>query len=341
MDQQSLENSTPQSQDKLQDQQQSSLQSTQASVPSAQLDESESSKLRRKARRRKVTRRTLSVLPSMLTLGNLLCGFVAIFIASRPADTALPMDWSPLTYAGILIFLGMVFDGLDGSVARMTHATSSLGEQLDSMADMVTFGVAPAFLAVQVIGVQTPYLAEHTDLLFDRVVLVIACIYVACTALRLARFNVEVIQPEESDHLSFKGLPSPGAAGTVASLVLLHQHLIDQYIKTHELAENLWMPTPARLAGFAMVGIMMLAAFAMVSKLRYLHVVNRYIAGRHAKIGTLAKLVVVLLLLAVYPRQALAAGFCLYALSAPTAWLWQRVFKRNKNNPPAENVTGG
>lgn len=315
MDQQSLENSTSQP-----------------------LDESESSKLRRKARRRRVTRRTLSVLPSMLTLGNLLCGFVAVFLASRPADTVLPMGWSPLTYAAILIFLGMVFDGLDGSVARMTHSTSSLGEQLDSMADMVTFGVAPAFLAVQVIGVQTPYLAEQADPYFGRVVLVIACIYVACTALRLARFNVEVVQPEESDHLSFKGLPSPGAAGTVASLALLHQHLI---APNHELNEAAGALSPAGLAAFVMVGIMMLAAFAMVSKLRYLHVVNRYIAGRHAKIGTLAKLVVVLLLLAVYPRQALAAGFCLYALSAPAAWLWQRVFKRNKNNPPAENATGG
>lgn len=294
---------------------------------------SDTPRMRRRAKRRRATRRTLSVLPSMLTLGNLLCGFAAVFLASRPTEMqiALPMGWSALTYAGILIFLGMVFDGLDGSVARMTHSTSILGEQLDSMADMVTFGVAPAFLAVQVIGVQTPYLAEHTNPLFDRVVLVIACIYVACTALRLARFNVEVTQPEESDHLSFKGLPSPGAAGTVASLVLLHQHFIAQFIKTHQDTDILWLPTPARLAGFAMVGIMMLAAFAMVSKLRYLHVVNKYIAGRHAKIGTVARLVVIVLLLAVYPRQALAAGFCLYALSAPAAWVWQKVFTRNRN----------
>lgn len=295
----------------------------------------EDDKLRRRARRRRATRRTLSVLPSMLTLGNLISGFAAIFLASRPAITELPMGWTPLTYAGIMIFLGMVFDGLDGSVARMTHATSVLGEQLDSMADMVTFGVAPAFLAVQVIGVQTPYLAEHTDLLFDRVVLVIACIYVACTALRLARFNVEVNLPSETDHQSFKGLPSPGAAGTVASLVLLHQHLIAEFIKKHEDLETLWLPAPARIAGFAMVGIMMLAAFAMVSKLRYVHVVNRYIAGKRAKIGTLAKLVIVLLLLAVYPRQALAAGFCLYALSAPATWLWQRVIRRKGTDTQA------
>lgn len=284
---------------------------------------------RRRSRRRRATRRTLSVLPSMLTLGNLLCGFASVFLASRPEDTQLPMGWSPLTYAAIMIFMGMVFDGLDGSVARMAHATSGLGEQLDSMADMVTFGVAPAFLAVQLVGVQTPYLAVKSDLTFDRVVMVIAGIYVACTALRLARFNVETHQPEEEDHLSFKGLPSPGAAGTVASLVLLQQHLIFIFVKDHPPADAPWlMPTTARMAELAILPIMLLAAFAMVSKLRYVHVVNRYIARQRAKLGTIAKAVIILLLLAIFPRQALAAGFCLYALSAPGAWVWKRVMRR-------------
>lgn len=285
----------------------------------------------KRLKRLRATRKTLGVLPSMLTLGNLLCGFVSVFLASRPADTALPMGWTPLTYAGIMIFLGMLLDGLDGSVARMTRTTSTLGEQLDSMADMVTFGVAPAFLAVQLVGVQTPYLAVHTDLLFDRVVLVIACIYVACTALRLARFNVEVHQPLEKDHGSFKGLPSPGAAGTVASLALLHQHLLAVFHLKHENMDMLWMPTPARLASVAMVVIMLLAAFAMVSKLRYAHIVNRLVGSQRAKISTLVKFVVVLLILAIYPRQSLAAAFCLYALSAPIVWVKDHLLFWKKN----------
>ena len=93
------------------------------------------------------------------------------------------------------------------------------------MADMVTFGVAPAFLAVQLIGVETPFVSMANDQMFDRVVVMVACIYVACTALRLARFNIiQATEADKTNHLSFEGLPSPGAAGTVASLVLLHQH---------------------------------------------------------------------------------------------------------------------
>lgn len=295
---------------------------------------------RKRARRRQAAHRTLSVLPTMLTLGNLLCGFASVFLSSRPENTTLPMGWSPLTYAAIFIFLGMLFDGLDGSVARMARATSKLGEQLDSMADMVTFGVAPAFLAVQLVGVETPYLSVPADLTFDRVAMVIACIYVACTALRLARFNVEVSQPSESDHMSFKGLPSPGAAGTVASMVLLHQHLIASYLRQHQDdPEVMGVPITATAVGIAMIGIMMLAAFAMVSKLRYVHLVNRYIAGRRARVGTVARMVIALLLLAVFPQHALAAGFSLYALSAPSVWVWNKLFKRDQTGaaptPPA------
>lgn len=79
----------------------------------------------------------------MLTLGNVLCGFVAIFWASLPADADFPFNWTPLTFAAMAIFAGMVFDGFDGRVARLTNSTSAFGAQLDSMADMVTFGLAP------------------------------------------------------------------------------------------------------------------------------------------------------------------------------------------------------
>ena len=252
----------------------------------------------------------------MFTLGNLLCGFGSVFYASRDLQADVPLGWTPLTFSAVFIFLGMVLDALDGRIARLTHTTSDLGEQLDSMADMVTFGVAPAFLAVQLIGVETPFISTDSDRLFDRVVVIFACIYVACAALRLARFNLEIKKPEEADHNSFRGLPSPGAAGTVASLVLLHQHFrIDR-------------PDPmywtVRLAAFAMVSIMLLAGFAMVSRLRYAHVVNRYFRG-HAHFGTLAKIVVISLLFFIHPQGVLATGFAVYALSAPTAWCVQKL----------------
>src|SRR5690606_15347871 len=109
---------------------------------------------RLRLRRRPARRRSIALLPTLCTLGSALCGFLAVFFASRAPDTVMLWNWTPLTFAAVFIFLGMVLDALDGRLARMTRSTSSFGEQLDSMADMVTFGVAPAFLAVQLIGLE-------------------------------------------------------------------------------------------------------------------------------------------------------------------------------------------
>lgn len=287
------------------------------------------------SRRRRVARRTVAVLPTLFTLSNLLCGFAAIFAASRPAQAQLPFDWTPLTFAAIFIFLGMLMDGLDGRIARLTRSTSGLGEQLDSMADMVTFGIAPAFLAVQLVRVDLPYAAQSAaqDSYFDRVAFVVACIYVACAALRLARFNLELGAADDPGHNHFKGLPSPGAAGTVASLALLHQHLFARQM-LHDPFES-W---PVTLAAVGMVAIMLLAALAMVSQFRYVHLVNRYVRGR-APVGTLAKAIAVGLLLLVHPQGALAAAFALYAISAPAASLYRRfIGAGNRNKRPAALV---
>lgn len=277
--------------------------------------------LRPMRRRRRAARATITLLPTLLTLSNLLSGAAAIFIASRPTGEPLPFEWTNLTWAASFIFLGMVFDGLDGRIARMTHNTSDLGEQLDSMADMVTFGMAPAFIAVQLAltDVGLPYLGSlQADNIFNRTALVVGAIYVACTALRLARFNIELGRPIESDHMSFKGLPSPGAAGTVASVVLLHQHILADTDPDH------WTITASAVV---MVAIMLLAAVGMVSRLRYAHLMNRYFRGQ-AKFATVVRVVVLLLLLAIHPQLALAGAFCIYALSAPSVWAWRRGVRR-------------
>ncbi|MDH3583938.1 MAG: phosphatidylcholine/phosphatidylserine synthase [Phycisphaerae bacterium] len=249
--------------------------------------------------------RMIRVLPSVLTLGNLLCGFASIFYASRNPDT-LGFHQSQLPIAAMLIFLGMIFDALDGRMARLTGQTSELGEQLDSMADMVTFGAAPAFLVIQMVGlvgdVGTPFFGSaKADTLFGRAVFVVSGAYVACCALRLARFNIEIDQPEEADHLSFKGLPSPAAAGTVASLVLLHESLLADF------------PDVARVTAIGLVLISLLAAVAMVSRLRYTHLLNRYLRDR-APFEYLATAVLVLVPLLLKPKIAIAAGFVLYSI---------------------------
>jgi CDP-diacylglycerol--serine O-phosphatidyltransferase len=282
----------------------------------------------RSSRRRRAARRTVSVLPTLFTLANLLAGFLSIFFASRMGHGT---GWSPLTYAAAMVFVGMAMDGLDGRIARMTRSTSDLGAQLDSMADMVTFGVAPAFMAVQLVAVNAPFVGDTSaDFLFDRFALVAAGIYVACAALRLARFNIEIHKPTESDHGSFKGLPSPGAAGTVASLVLLHQLHLAKHLKAFPDASM--TPMYLRVAPVVMVLVMLLVAFAMVSRWRYLHLMNRYLRGRAGI--TRIRNYVMMLLLAIRPAESLAAFFVLYAFSAPAMSAYQFLSGRRVGNPP-------
>jgi CDP-diacylglycerol---serine O-phosphatidyltransferase len=285
--------------------------------------------------RRKPVRRTIMVLPTLFTLANVLCGFMAIFIASRaPLNSSDPvppvLGMSLFTAAVCFIFLGMLMDALDGQVARMTKSTSSFGEQLDSMADMVTFGIAPAFIAIKLIAIRLPFDPTNTGgiAIFDRTAFAIALIYVSCTAIRLARFNVEVHLPTEADHSGFKGIPSPGAAGTVASLVLLHQSLVSTLDQGHWLLKA--MPV-------FIVWIMLLVAFAMVSRLRYAHLANRLIKNRgKARINTVIWLVIVVIFLAIAPQASLAVGFTLYALSAPTLYAYRKLtgYKPPVAQPP-------
>lgn len=267
--------------------------------------------------RRRLRVKTVGVLPSMLTLGNLLCGSAAIFYASRPQNVQVLSEWQPLSVAAILIFTGILLDALDGRVARITRSTSGLGAQLDSMADMVTCGVAPAFLVIQLVQIGTPFFGgAEADTWFDRAVLTVGGVYVACCALRLARFNMEVDSPDEQDHLSFKGLPSPAAAGTVASLVLVHQYLTHGSFPAD-------ITTLARATAVAMVLVSLLAALAMVSRMRYVHLLNRYLRDR-APVDYIAMVVFVGFFLLIWPQMALAVGFVAYALSRPTSIAWRK-----------------
>jgi CDP-diacylglycerol---serine O-phosphatidyltransferase len=281
----------------------------------------------------RMARRGIAVLPTMFTLANLLCGFACIFFASRamvPGTGPLPFGWSPLTMAAAFVFLGLLMDGLDGRVAKLTDSVSDLGAQLDSMADMVTFGVAPAFMVVQLIGVRAPFVSELNpggNVFFDRLAIVVACIYVACAALRLARYNLETGPAGETPHSLFKGLPSPGAAGTVASLILLHQSFI-----AHNPPDHLLVRTAA---GF-MVLICLLTALAMVSRFRYVHLMNRYVRGR-APFGTIAKAVIVGLLLVVKLQETLAAAFVVYSLSAPAVWVYSRTMHARQKGRAAQD----
>src|SRR5882724_7552640 len=150
-------------------------------------------------------------LPNLLTAGNLFCGFVAL---SKIVEADLSNGFQPIRVALGFILLACIFDLFDGRVARMGGVESPFGREFDSLADLVSFGVAPAFLVHRV--VLKDVFPEHPEFGWF-----IASIYLLCGAFRLARFNCLSAQPGGSGSKDFLGFPIPSAAGLVASLTLL------------------------------------------------------------------------------------------------------------------------
>lgn len=269
--------------------------------------------------------RSIAMLPTLLTLGNLLCGFAAVHFVAKymlGADLfstghARVERWLPthLAIAAYLLFVSMVFDALDGRVARMMRKTSDFGAQLDSLADVVSFGVAPAFLLIGLVSkvlLGEGQVSPMSDLIMGRVVWIIAAVYVCCGAMRLARFNVENVH-DESSHMWFKGLPIPGAASVVASLVILYEEVLRRNHGSPFGTALLWT-MPVLMLGLGLL---------MVSRIRYAHVVNRYLRGRRP----LSRVFWFLLLLGafiVYPQLVLATLTVAYAISGPAGAIYRR-----------------
>ncbi len=227
-------------------------------------------------------------LPTLLTLSNLICGFWSITMSLRAGQAVALLEAVPdvdgaifyaqeinrlHTYAVVFIFAAMVFDVLDGRVARMAKLTSRFGAQLDSLSDIVSFGLAPAVLALTVLdlgGWPVP---------LKRVGWVMLALYAASAAVRLARYNVEAVNPTdgsvgEKGTNYFVGLPSPAAAGMAVSPVLLYHWLtqkgdglgIDQrYVS--------WLT-------LVLPGLLLLLAWLMISRVRYMHLGNYLFTGR-------------------------------------------------------------
>lgn len=284
---------------------------------------------------RRLRRRALApvaVIPTLLTLANLVCGFAAIHFASKPVETSMFFQWSTLTVAGTLIFVGMFFDAIDGSVARLTGSTSDLGKQLDSLCDIVTFGVAPAYLMMRLVSFYyvSPndsgpiFVGPDVDSIYGKAVWAIAAFYVCCAALRLARFTAETEHDGGSAHSSFKGLPTPGAAGVVASFIVLHQHLLF----TTTAGESL---TVARTAALVFPVVTLLCGLAMVSAIPYSHIVNRYLGGRR-DFSSLVRIVLPVIAAIWFLQATLAIVCAAYAFSGPIRLLVHTLRRRNAAN---------
>lgn len=273
--------------------------------------------LRRHHRRTRILQAT-AVLPSLATIFNGLSGFAAIHFATKLklGENSVEAVHN-LMLASALLFLAMVFDLLDGRLARMTRRTSDFGAQLDSLCDMVSFGLAPAVLTSHaVIAILRDVLGAQ-NLVLERVVLCLAAVYVACAAMRLARFNVEN-EPDESAHMSFKGLPSPGAAAATASLVLFYGWL---KLDIQDLAHWQWCTLAAGISFVTFA-----CGLLMVSRFRYWHLVNQFIRGKRP-FAYLVKLVFLVIAVVIFACLALeptlAALTIAYVFSGPITALWR------------------
>jgi CDP-diacylglycerol---serine O-phosphatidyltransferase len=299
--------------------------------------------------------RTIAVFPTLLTLGNLICGFFAIVVAARiekpvrldampvavaqrdasaiEKHVALPgvvkkiyvpvaidqngaeVDARNLMISGWLIFLAMVFDGLDGYVARLARTTSDFGAQLDSLCDVVSFGVAPGFLLVKMCPLFT--------VIHDQTVWIIAAAYAACAALRLARFNVETTDDDE--HLYFSGLPSPAAAAVIASFAIMFFKLRQDLGPLKESVDTCLQ--------YALPFFGLLVALLMVSRIRYPHVTNRVLRGQRS-FGHVVAVVFFFVALMVARGYAFPIAASAFALYGPIHLAWEKwVERRNQEEP--------
>ncbi len=224
------------------------------------------------------SRRGIYLLPNMITTAGMFSGFYAIVAAMDGRFEA----------AAVAIFIAMVLDGLDGRVARLTNTQSEFGVQYDSLADMVSFGLAPALVVYEW------SLKFMLSVGWAKFGWLAAFIYAASAALRLARFNSQVATAEKA---YFRGLPSPSAAGVLAGLV--------------------WAATDFGLTGESMVYV----AFVLTVSMGLLMVSNiRYYSFKELNFKNRVPFVAILIVMLVYafasidPPKVLFSGFLIYAI---------------------------
>jgi CDP-diacylglycerol--serine O-phosphatidyltransferase len=243
------------------------------------------------------------LLPNLMTMIALFSGFYAV-IAGMNGDYQL---------GAIAIFVAMVFDGLDGRIARMTQTSSAFGAEFDSLADMISFGLAPALLMYQ--WVLSGY---------GKIGWLVAFVFTAAAALRLARFNTQV---GVADKRYFQGLPSPAAAALIAGFIWMFE--------TNPLNPDL--AGPVALALTAVAGLM------MVSNIRFSSFKELNLKDK-VPFVTLLLAVLVFVVITLKPSMILFLLFLLYAISGPV-WTLKEIQRRRQNrrrnkpeNPQPETV---
>lgn len=243
-------------------------------------------------------RRGIYILPNLFTSASLFGGFYAIIASIEGRFEA----------AAVAIIISAIFDGLDGRIARITHTTSDFGCEYDSLADLVSFGVAPAILA-------------YTWALkpFGRLGWLAAFMFAICGALRLARFNVEIKEIRGS---YFKGLPIPSAACLIASLILF----------------TAAVPVIAEKRSVFIILMMYTLSYLMVSSFKYMSFKEINIK-RQKQFNQLVAVILVLSILAYKPRVLLFPILLVYVLSGPavSVFLYIKSASDNKLSGPVDS----
>jgi CDP-diacylglycerol--serine O-phosphatidyltransferase len=247
--------------------------------------------LKQRVRQRQAQlKRGVYLIPSLFTTGNLICGFFSIISTFN----------GEYFQAGIFIIFANLLDGLDGLVARLTRTTSQFGVELDSLADLVSFGVAPAVLVYY--WALVPWSTWGW---------LAACLYVVCGALRLARFNVQIKNVEK---IHFVGLPIPAAAEMIVATVLLYYSLGGEGAANKEVILLL---------------VIYLLAGLMVSNFHYFSLKQRLVFKKKHPFWVLISGILLIKLFIVEPQIMFFSTFLLYTLSGPLLWTLT-VYKRRR-----------
>lgn len=251
--------------------------------------------------RRARLRRGVYLLPSLFTIANMMLGFYAVVLGFRGF---LAGSDGLFGIGALLVFAAAIIDGLDGRVARLTNTESEFGREYDSLADVITFGVAPALLAF--------FWGLHE---FGRIGWLVPLFFMVCCATRLARFNV---QTRVVDSRFFVGLPTPAAAGAICSILFF----------APDRAWRTWVEL-LMLVALAAVGLLMVSTFRYRS-------FKKFDLRKRWSYRALVPVAAVVLVTALAPRAFFLAVAVLYTLSGPVGWLWSRATRRGGDEPAAE-----
>ncbi|MEX0610590.1 MAG: CDP-diacylglycerol--serine O-phosphatidyltransferase [Pirellulales bacterium] len=290
--------------------------------------------------------RPIAVFPTLFTLGNLVCGFFAIVVLSRIEKPTTEFDPAPrielniesakqltesakeligsedpthnLMLCGALILLAMFFDAIDGQVARITRGVSDFGAELDSLCDLVSFGLAPAILLVKMCPQFTNL---HSEAIWS-----VAALFACCAALRLARFNVET--DVDDDHTSFVGLPTPAAAAAIASFAVLSYTLRNEANVGREnfATYDWWMQRIVPVFSIAI-------AILMVSRIPYPHPLTQFVRG-HRSFAQLVGIVFALMAILIVRGYAVPLLCVLFVCVPPWRYAWDLVWHRRPSKEP-------